>query len=121
MSPHLQNSELSQFHMSEDQKQKGVTARRNKEIFKQQNDPFWDMAGREGVKSNTSKAIEHIKTKFQSDINRITDDLVESAQQTELGREIVRDNVKVQKSKSRLRGDVALFHLNQNLIELEQL
>ena len=123
MSPHIHNSQLSQFGMSKEKRAKGVTAKRNIDIIKQQNDPFWALTNpnNDTVKANSSKAIEHIKMKFQSDIDRITDDLIESAQQTELGQQLVKENAKVRKNKSHLRGDVALFHLNQNLIELEQL
>ena len=81
MSPHLQNSEFNHFGLSKDKKANGVTARKNREIIKESNDPFWALTNHnnETVKVKSSKAIGHIKMKFQSDINRITDDLIESA------------------------------------------
>ena len=81
MSAHLRNSEFNHFGLSKDKKAQGVTAKKNREIIKQSNDPFWALASHnnETVKAKSSKAIGDIKMKFQSDINRITDDLIESA------------------------------------------
>ena len=121
MSPHLEKSAVDAFGMSIQKRTKGITAQRNNEAYNRQKDPFWELAQPGYNTQAASRKLESIKVKFKSSINRITDQLVESAVHTELGVEVINENNQIRQNKSNLRGDLAIHHLNQNLIELEQL
>ena len=68
--------------------------------------------------------MAHISNKFNSEIRKITETMLDTASQTKLGSEVVQKHRKgrgAQKLTSNDRGDAALISLNQNLVELDRL
>ena len=92
MSPHLEKSDLNTFNMNIAKRTKGITAQRNNEAYNRQKDPFWELTQPNYNTQKASRKLESIKVKFKSSINRITDELVESAAHTELGVQVIEEN-----------------------------
>ena len=61
--------------------------------------------------------------KFHSEIDKITNQMLESAQRSDLGRKVVRDHIRQDKTgvSRSLKGDLALVNLNSKVAELELL
>ena len=89
MSPHMEKSDYNSFGMSINKRTKGITAQRNNEAYNRQKDPFWELAQPGYHTQAANRKLESIKVKFKSSINRITDELVESAAHTELGVQVI--------------------------------
>ena len=72
----------------------------------------------------SQKTILHISSKFNSEIDKIAQTMLESATKTKLGRELVEEHHKLRgtaKLTASMKGDLALISINQEMVELEQL
>lgn len=72
----------------------------------------------------SQKTMAHISTKFHAKIQKIADTMVDSAQKSSLGQEVLTEHRRLKGAAqlaANLGGDVALVSLNQKLVELEQL
>ena len=72
----------------------------------------------------SQRTISHISSKFNNKISKIAQTMIDDAQKSTLGREVLREHKNLRgsaKLAGNLSGDVAILSLNQKLVELEQL
>ena len=88
-------------------------------------DPFYPITNPQAAQNMYSqRTMAHIANKFDAEIRKMTETMLETASKTKLGSEVVQQHRKergAQKLTSNERGDVALMSLNQNLVELDRL